>query len=282
MSDYLYLNLSERPRILWGGRDLYNTGLPGAFRLRDIWCLHYYTYAAQLRHNDRVEQIYPGCIGVCEPYAEVEYSGLRGAASAHYAFNFQLPEASEGFCWRVPLMVPAEAHKMKDAQQRMEMATELCLPLRKGETKPLKAEVELWSILLSIAEPTDFQGKHSSVELAGRTRMAKAFRMIDSSLGKELYPEMIADELGVSVTHLGRLFKQYAGCPVATYIRRQRVKHARTQLVFSNKPIRDIADEIGIHDLANFNRMIRREFGRTPREVREQNKEGFIVADRLD
>lgn len=106
--------------------------------------------------------------------------------------------------------------------------------------------------------------------------MRRAYAMIENGLARSIYAEDIARGLGISTTHLSRLFKKYANCPLGTYIRRRRIKRAHELLVYSEKPIKEVAEIVGIPDLANFNRLIRRELKNPPRKVREL-KEGLTV-----
>lgn len=271
MPHFVNLNLSERPRILWAGEDVSLQEEQHSFRLGNFWCLHYYEYQAKVNYNSDELTISPGHMGICEPYSEIHYHSLLGDAHRHFAFNFQLPEVVKGFCWKVPLMIPQSERKIGGLFQRIRCAID-----RFDEAR-LYAEVELWAILLQLAEKNT-EEKEEDLHSVDQRRMRQAYLMVDMNITQPVYAQMLADHLEISVTHLGRLFNRFCGCSVATYIRRRRMKKAHELLTFSELPITEVAQSVGIPDLANFSRMIRKEFGLSPRKVRELS-EGMKIDD---
>ncbi|ADE53162.1 helix-turn-helix domain-containing protein [Coraliomargarita akajimensis] len=279
MCNVLQINLSERPNILWAGSDGF-TDLNGAsFQLKDIWSLHYYKYSGRIIHNDVEVEIRPGSIGVCQPYANIVYDSFCDGPREHLAFNFCLPEAHGDYLWEVPMMVSQDGHDLEDALSRFERIIRLYSDVELNEPMPLPPEIELWALLLAIAQKSGPQRETSAVESQGRRLVRSALKMIDTHLSEDIYAEKIAKQLDISVSHLGGLFNKYAGCPVATLIRRKRLRYAHRQLSYSNEPIRKIAADVGISDLANFNRFIRREFGLSPKQIRGRQREGFSVRE---
>jgi transcriptional regulator GlxA family with amidase domain len=61
---------------------------------------------------------------------------------------------------------------------------------------------------------------------------------------------------------------------VVGYIRRLRTERARHLLVNSTLPVKAVAVQVGLPDLQQFNKVIRRELGRSPREVRAHAEAG--------
>ncbi|WOO42572.1 AraC family transcriptional regulator [Rubellicoccus peritrichatus] len=279
MSDSVLINLSERPRILWAGSDDYTRIKRTSFQLKDIWCMHYYQYSARITHNDAMLPIRPGSVGICEPYARIAYDEFAGDEREHMAFNFHLPEAYGDFQWRIPLMVSPGDSGLDDVRSRFERVIQLHLSTPQDKPISLNAEVELWALLLAISEEVGAPAETSAVDRQGRRHVRSAMRMIDTHLATDIYAEKIAKHLGISVTHLGRLFNKHAGCPVATFIRRKRLRYAHRQLAYSNEPIQEIAASVGIDDLANFNRFIRSEFGQSPKQIRGRKRDSFLVRE---
>jgi AraC-like DNA-binding protein len=83
-----------------------------------------------------------------------------------------------------------------------------------------------------------------------------------------LSPEKLCRMVGMSRSHLYRLFEAEGG--VARYITAQRMRAAYAALSdpANNGPIHAVAEAVGYVDAAGFSRSFRREFGCTPREVR--------------
>lgn len=241
--------------------------------------MHYYKYSARISHNNTPLSIQPGSIGMCEPYARVNYDKFSEGNREHLAFNFHLPEADGDFQWTIPLVAKPAEDDLGDALLRFERAIRLHLETTWDEPVSLNAEVELWALLLAMANKVGTPAEISAVDRQGRDHVRNALRMIDAHLSSDIYAEKIAKHIGISVTHLGRLFNKHVGCPVATFIRRKRLKLAHRQLAYSNEPIREVAASIGMNDLANFNRFIRREFGQSPKQIRGRKRDGFNVCE---
>ncbi len=73
---------------------------------------------------------------------------------------------------------------------------------------------------------------------------------------------------GVHPAHLSRVFRQFTGMTIGTYLRRQRVDFACSLLRESQRSLADIALEAGFCDQAHFSRMFRRQIGVSPKEFR--------------
>ncbi|MGJ8639587.1 MAG: helix-turn-helix transcriptional regulator [Opitutaceae bacterium] len=261
----LSLNLSQRPRILWSGQDTFAHSSETPFQLGNVWTLHYYTYGAVINVNGVDHPFAPKSIGVCEPYSKIEYHSHAGGSHVHYAFNFQIPSVT----------VNANSEVRMITAEDLQAASYFLPSMRKSIDDyaefPFSAEVELWSILLKLVQSSGQSAQMGAASMDQR-RIDRACSFIEIRMSEQIYAERIANKLGISVTHLGRLFKRHLDCPVATYIRRRRAQRANELLVFSETPIREIAAMIGFQDLANFNRLIQSEYNLSPREVREQKK----------
>ncbi|HXE11919.1 MAG TPA: AraC family transcriptional regulator [Bryobacteraceae bacterium] len=88
------------------------------------------------------------------------------------------------------------------------------------------------------------------------------------------YREPIAlDDLAecarASVSTLQRLFKRHARMPITDYIAQLRLGQACSMMINSEKPITIIAEEVGYHNYANFERQFRKFKSVTPREFRQ-------------
>ena len=65
----------------------------------------------------------------------------------------------------------------------------------------------------------------------------------------------LAEEHGISVSHLQKMFKQVYGVPVYHYIKEYRLEQAAVELVRSAKPITQIAQNAGYDNASNFRRL---------------------------
>lgn len=74
--------------------------------------------------------------------------------------------------------------------------------------------------------------------------------------------------MGMSLDHLGRLFKKATGTTLVDYTQRRRVQHAARQLLFTDKTATAIAQDLHFTDSAHFTKSFQRYFGRSPNDYR--------------
>ena len=92
---------------------------------------------------------------------------------------------------------------------------------------------------------------------------------------KDLTPDRICRDLGLSRSRLYRIFEPFGG--VANYIRRERLLKTRETVGDPNdrRPISAIAEDLGFSDPSTYSRMFRKEFGITPKEARISGWQGI-------
>lgn len=102
--------------------------------------------------------------------------------------------------------------------------------------------------------------------------MARANKLIAARLSdRNLSPESLCQELGISRSRLYRIFEPAGG--ISNYIRRERLLRTRELLTdeTERRSISSIAEEWGFMDASTYSRTFRREFGITPKEARESD-----------
>lgn len=93
--------------------------------------------------------------------------------------------------------------------------------------------------------------------------IAKSKAYIETHLQEDLTPEQIAYQTGYSTFHFCRVFAQGQGMPLMEYVRKQRLLHARSQLLRNCKII-EIALDYGFETASGFSKAFRKEFGYSP------------------
>lgn len=78
----------------------------------------------------------------------------------------------------------------------------------------------------------------------------------------------IADHFGYNEKYLSHLFAKLTGIPLKQYILNQKIDAANYMLTDTNKPISNIAKDLGYPDVHNFSRMYKKITGLTPTEYR--------------
>lgn len=82
----------------------------------------------------------------------------------------------------------------------------------------------------------------------------------------------LADDVGITPTHLTRCFQKFYGCPVTTYRHRLRVKAAANMLATKNSSLAHIAFDTGFYDQSHFTHIFRKHTGKTPDAYRSLSR----------
>jgi AraC-like DNA-binding protein len=97
--------------------------------------------------------------------------------------------------------------------------------------------------------------------------LRKTVQIIEARLEGTIVIPDLAREVGMSHNHLIRLFRAKFKTTIEGYIRDRRIKRALNLLRYSTATVKSIAAEVGLPDLHQFNKAIRRECGRSPRAI---------------
>ena len=82
--------------------------------------------------------------------------------------------------------------------------------------------------------------------------------------------ESLSAHIGYSTTHTGRLFKQYMKKSFSTFIKELRIKHAKSLLRYSAKPISEISEIVGYENPEHFCRTFKSDVGISPKDYRQK------------
>jgi len=123
---------------------------------------------------------------------------------------------------------------------------------------------------ISTLFPKHSGASEASVREESLRRKAIAFierNLVDPELGSD----QLAEELGVSVRTIQRLFNDHGLTP-GKYILDRRIVTAGEHLRHGHGPskITDLAYSLGFNDLSHFTRVFRRKFGQSPTEFRDK------------
>ncbi|MDB5056293.1 MAG: AraC family transcriptional regulator [Bacilli bacterium] len=94
---------------------------------------------------------------------------------------------------------------------------------------------------------------------------------IENNYAKDLYLEVIADEIGLSAKYISRMFKETTGTSITDYISLIRIAKAKELLGNTDLKISEIADQIGIFSRTTFLRLFKKYEGISPIEYRNAN-----------
>jgi AraC family transcriptional regulator len=115
-----------------------------------------------------------------------------------------------------------------------------------------------------------------------RRRAVEAAAWIDENCHEDLDLGRAAELSGLSSFHFLRLFGAVLGVTPHQYLIRARLRRAARMLAEAERPITDVALEVGFADLSNFVRTFHRAAGVSPRRFRQAAKgDRKILQDRL-
>jgi AraC-like DNA-binding protein/ligand-binding sensor protein len=92
------------------------------------------------------------------------------------------------------------------------------------------------------------------------------------ALTDDLHLGDVAEECGVSPSHLSRAFHHATGLTFREYVSHWRIVHAQNLLHETDRAITDIAFDCGFQSLSQFNRVFRAALGKSPRQVRAEHR----------
>lgn len=98
----------------------------------------------------------------------------------------------------------------------------------------------------------------------------KAREYIAQNLDQDLSLVFLAEKVYLNPSYFSILFKRKVGCNVSDYIKAERLKKARQQLVDTRLKINEIAKNVGYPNAAYFGKFIKQETGLTPLEYRDR------------
>jgi AraC-like DNA-binding protein len=254
--------LNAKPQIVDMGLAVH--GLPVEwFRHRGLWAVHFHRYSAELYMAGQLFPVAPSFVTVVAPDTEMEFH-FRGR-SPHLYILFRLPQTTTD---------AVRIHAMQEREQDFAVL-DATVTEATGHflTQPRRAEVMLWDILWKLSDTrgvVDASPMRASTHNANQA-VDRARHIIEQRLGTALRVPQIAEEVGLSHNHLTRLFRQSLGVTVIGYIEERRAQRAKHLLVYSTRPIKAIAAEVGLADLQTFNKTMRRLTGSSPRRIRQQS-----------
>jgi AraC-like DNA-binding protein len=251
-----HIPLEYKPTIFQMAMGIHGPNQVRTYRFPDFWCVHLYRYEGELYLDGRHVPIRPGYAGLIPPGVTNKYHQPHDR-SIHIFAHFQLPHLSDK---GVPILAMQDLNEdFVPLNQMIERA------LSHFSTHVRRAEVILWELLWQLAERTPARAAtapqmHPAVQ--------QAIRIIETRLTEPISVADVVHAVDLSHNHLTRLFRATFSTTIVGYIQQRRVQHAQHLLIHSTLPIKAIAAEVGIHDLHQFNKMIRRSLGAAPRCIR--------------
>ncbi len=119
---------------------------------------------------------------------------------------------------------------------------------------------------------TGSETKKQTVLARDRRRAVEAALWIDANCDQPIDLDTVSRQAGLSQFHFLRLFARVLGVTPHQYLLRSRLRRAARLLTDEERPITDIAFDVGFGDLSNFVRSFHRAAGVSPREFRKASR----------
>lgn len=141
--------------------------------------------------------------------------------------------------------------------------------LQQEEIDETLTRLTLLKIFLHISEEYGYHCRRRN-RIGLRREILHAMRAIEGGINFSGAVRLSTLEplMGMSLDHLGRLFKKATGTTLVDYTQRRRVQHAARQLLFTGKTATAIAKDLHFTDSAHFTKSFQRYFGRSPNDYR--------------
>lgn len=120
--------------------------------------------------------------------------------------------------------------------------------------------------------PASPQIKEQFQVKATRRVISMVIEVINARLQETLSLKMIADELFMNSTYLGRLFKEDIGESFSSFLTKLRIQKATELLGNVTLKVYEVSDLVGFKDPAYFSLLFKKYVGMTPQEFQKHNK----------
>ena len=244
--------------------DLHSFG-PG---MREIYILHYVLRGRGVfEENGRVFPVETGGTFLVRPRAVIRYAPDPADPWEYIWVDFCGSEAAAllrqtGFSFGCPVAPPLPREEMEPLYRRILAAGD-------GHKEYHQARATGYLHVLLSTYMEKFPPDRPRDDGYGYVQSALQF--ITTRYHRPLSVEDIAAHLGISRTHLFRLFHRFLAVSPNEYLARFRVQSACAMLSSSNLSVKSIAHAVGYEDQLYFSKVFRRLTGETPTGYRQSH-----------
>lgn len=251
--------LSKPPDLQNIRTNWHQAGETPRYQLYDLWSLNLYDYHGRVILNGVVHEIRPGMVCLMPSGTSRKFFFKTGVyhRAAHFIPAFGSAKESP----------PPLIFEITDHFDQVKRDYDLCHSL--FITNPVRATAVFWKLLWDVFSHNQVSAPNSH---SLHPEVEKAMIHIENNLHTPLSAEDVVLQNDLSHSHLLRLFRKYTGMSIIHYINKRKTDRATYLLENTNLPIKSVACEIGIPDLQQFNKLIRKFLGASPRTIRNNSK----------
>lgn len=223
---------------------------------RGLWSLNIYDFSGVIVLNGEKHKIKRGYICLMPPRTAREF--IFEERGLHRVVHFRFINDKD-YSNSTPLLLDS-GEKFEYLISKFDKAAKCHLINQE------RARAVLWELLWELTELPGIE--HSVEQIPYHPALIKAITIIEMHFSEPLKVKEITAAVELSHNQLNRLFQKHCGCSIMTYIRRRRAEMAQHLLQNTNMRIKEIAGEIGMTNLQQFNKFIRVFFAKSPRALR--------------
>ena len=138
---------------------------------------------------------------------------------------------------------------------------------------PVKSPAELSACVTVLQAITTYMLSNQWVVPQRSEFIRHMDNFIQNNLEREISVDDICAEFHIRRTRLYSIAKNYLGCSVAMYIRKQRIRHALKLLEETDEPISNITYAVGFSDYGHFSRVFKQFTGISATDYRKQKRQ---------
>lgn len=141
---------------------------------------------------------------------------------------------------------------------------------RERPLNELCSDIESNGILLQLFSRFIHVYAYSSCDKQRSFRgMNTVLNYVDNHLGDTIYVKDLSDIMCVTPDYFTRVFKKINGMSPARYIQLKRIERAQTLICHSDLSLKEIAEEVGIHNQSQFSKLFHKFTGVSPQKYKE-------------
>lgn len=131
---------------------------------------------------------------------------------------------------------------------------------------PKLSAAAAFKMIYSVLQTINFPFPKADGELSGSCdpRLAVAKKYIKANYKKMISCEEVAEECGLSVKQMGRIFKKYTDQSLAEYIKDSKLRACEEMLLDSRYSVKQVGYELGFENEYYFNSFFKRKYGMPP------------------
>lgn len=245
----------------------------GAWLVREGW--------AQVEHGGQRHRAKPGQWLIVKPGRRVQ-TFSADARLISIAFDARWPDGSHLFDEGLSVVVegreaPALEKLVRPILETMKRVNPNTWDARDHEVDLalfLAMEQLLCRWLVALSDVLAARGIRPSGHSGVDERIRSALALLQSrDLAEPLDTEQLAGQVGLSHTHLVRLFRRELKATPRQYWDRLRLEHARHRLLQPDSRVKEVSIDLGFAYLSHFSKWFKRHAGVPPRDLQQ----GWIV-----